>query len=121
MQRQRTILFVNLFFIYLPCNLIIFILKDDLKSKHYEALTAMVIIRGIALSIFELYLFSAFIKHFSFFVIKKAEWQYETTGSYLTPLNKFIIIWCLFLWIMKLLYGIGSIFLVTYERLGDKV
>lgn len=111
----------NLALIYMPINLTIFIFKDDLKNNYYDLLTVIVIIRAISLSIFELYLLPAFLKHFHFFVIKKAELQFTQTGHFLTFFNKFMIIWSVLLWTMKLLYGIASICLVTIERLGDNV
>lgn len=111
----------NLALIYMPINLTIFIFKDDFKNNHFDLLTVFVIVRAISLSIFELYLFPAFLKHFYFFVIKKAELQFTQTGHFLTVLNKLLIIWSLLLWTMKFLYGIASICLVTFERLGDNV
>ena len=111
----------NLALIYFPCNLSIFIFKEDLQNNHYELLTVLVIIRAISLTIFEGYLFPAFVKHFFFFVKKKAELEYVRKGLNLSLFNIVMIIWSMLLWTIKLLYGLASISLVTFERLGDNV
>jgi len=111
----------NLALIYFPSNLSIFIFKEDLQNNHYELLTVLVIIRAISLTIFEGYLFPAFVKHFFFFVKKKAESEYVRTGLNLSLFNLVMIIWSMLLWTIKLLYGLASISLVTFERLGDNV
>ena len=72
----RIILMGNLALIYCPINLAIFVFKGDFQNEYYEILTVVVIIRAISLTIFQGYLFPAFIKHFYFFVKKKAEFQY---------------------------------------------
>ncbi len=51
-KRLRIILITELAIIYLPCNLLIFIFKEDLKNENYDLLTLIVIIRAISMSIF---------------------------------------------------------------------
>jgi hypothetical protein len=111
----------NLVLVYFPTNLTIFLGRETLKHQYYEVLTWVVLIRAVSLFIFCMYLFSAFIDNFVFFVRKKAERNYSKMRRYFDSFGFFMLYWTVFLWIIKLTYGLASIFLVSIERLGDNV
>ena len=76
----RGLLLGNLAVVYFPINLVIFVYRDDFKINHFDILKVVTIIRALSLAMFCCYLFPAFIKHFYFFVKKKAEHNMAETG-----------------------------------------